>query len=223
MLCVVSACCAQAIHAPGARSPSSQVHVSSKATQPARTRSTSGRKQPAGAMKKKAASPLLPFDAPARQAIVSLKNGKLTIEANNSDLTQILQKIADISGMTIDGLNKNTRVFGVYGPGNPSDILTKLLVGCDYNFMMVGKTEDGAPRQLLFLSQNNNAPALTPANQNPAALDDRNHSQLPASDTHQDDTTDVDAQERLQQTVRRLELRHEQMEQEQQDQQNAPQ
>jgi hypothetical protein len=101
---------------------------------------------------------------------VSLKNGRLTIQANNSDLTQILRDVAHVSGMTIDGINKSARVFGQYGPGDPSDVLTDLLAGSGYNFVIVGDRADGAPRELLLTAKNSNAPVPTPSNPPPAVV-----------------------------------------------------
>src|ERR1700744_569995 len=49
----------------------------------------------------------------SRPASVTLASGKLTIAADNSDLGAILQQIAHDSGMKIDGLGDNSRVFGV--------------------------------------------------------------------------------------------------------------
>jgi hypothetical protein len=97
-------------------------------------------------------------DAP-QLATMSFTNGILTIEANNSDLTDILQTIATISGMTISGLNKGPRIFGVYGPANSRDVLVDLLTGSNYSFIMVGGSIDGAPRELLLTLQQNHAPA----------------------------------------------------------------
>ena len=55
----------------------------------------------------KPAAPPPSSNAVARPATVSLKDGKLTIDANNSDLGQILRDVAAVSGMTIDGLGKS--------------------------------------------------------------------------------------------------------------------
>ena len=82
-----------------------------------------------------------------RPAKVTLTNGTLTVEANNSDLSQILKKVADDSGMVIEGSIKSIRVYGVYGPLNPFDVLTTLLTGSGYNFTMFGVTHQGAPRE----------------------------------------------------------------------------
>ena len=102
-----------------------------------------------------------PSDQATQPAAVTLSDGKLTVEANNSNLTQILRDLANISGMTISGLRNGPRIFGVYGPGNSRDVLTELLLGTGYNFIMVGSTVDGTPRELLLTAEND-APAIAP-------------------------------------------------------------
>lgn len=99
-------------------------------------------------------------DKPAQTARIGLSAGQLSVFANNSSLSQILQDISTISGMTVDGLDKDQRVFGIYGPGNPRDIVSALLDDAGYNFLMVGATSAGTP-QSVVLTTRNNAP-LTP-------------------------------------------------------------
>ena len=93
------------------------------------------------------------LDKPAQPANVTMAGGLLSVHADNSSLTDILHQLATASGMSIDGLYKDSRVFGTYGPGNPRDILSSLLDGAGYNVMMVGATEDGAPRELILSEQ----------------------------------------------------------------------
>lgn len=152
------------------------------------------------------------YDVTARAAEVSLRDRRLTIEANNSDLAQILRDVAAKSGMAIDGLGADrteddARVFGVYGPGNPSDVLTELLAASGYNFAMVGNTPDGAPRQLLLSPRSNNPPASAPVNPAPAVADREQDSQDPGSLVNQ---PDVDSQEHA---LQRLQHIHEQQQQ----------
>jgi hypothetical protein len=90
------------------------------------------------------------LDKPAQPAKVTLNGGLLAVNADNSSLTEILHQLATTSGMSIDGLDKDSRVFGTYGPGNPRDILSSLLDGAGYNVMMVGSTDAGAPRELIL-------------------------------------------------------------------------
>jgi hypothetical protein len=99
------------------------------------------------------------LDKPAQPATIKLSGGRLSVVADNSSLTDILHQLAATSGMTIDGLDKDTRVFGTYGPGDPREILNSLLDGAGYNVMMVGGTASGTPRQLL-LSVRSNAPII---------------------------------------------------------------
>ena len=87
-----------------------------------------------------------PATAPADPASVSLKDGKLTISANNSDLIQILQELAHISGMKVIGSDNGPRVFGQYGPAEAHDVLSSLLAGSGYDFIMVGGATGGMPR-----------------------------------------------------------------------------
>lgn len=93
-----------------------------------------------------AASPVL--DTPAEPAHITLKDGKLSIQAKNSSLTDILHQLAKDTGMSIDGLTKDQRVFGIYGPDTPREVLSELLDGAGYNVLMLGSTESGAPRAL---------------------------------------------------------------------------
>ncbi|HUX44455.1 MAG TPA: hypothetical protein VMV57_06865 [Terracidiphilus sp.] len=93
-------------------------------------------------------------------ATVTLRDGKLTIAANNSNLIQILQDVSNISGMSIHGLDKGLHIFGVYGPGNARDVLIELLTGSDYNFIIVGGADGATPRALILSARNPNAPPV---------------------------------------------------------------
>jgi hypothetical protein len=88
------------------------------------------------------------LDKPAQPAKIDLTAGHLAIQANNSSLSDILRQLTTTSGMTVDGLGKDQRVFGNYGPGDPQEVLLALLHGSGYNVVMLGRTETGAPRQL---------------------------------------------------------------------------
>lgn len=167
-------------------------------------------------------------DAAAKPATVVLHEGELKIDTDNSDLSQILRDVARVSGMTVDGNVKSIRVFGVYGPGNPGDVLTDLLAGSGYNFMMVGKLGDGAPRELLLSEKNGRLPSAG-AGPNAAASSDDDDANTPDEDapgpgavTNVPPPPSQDPQERMQQNMQRLQQQREQMQQQQQ-QQNPPQ
>lgn len=123
-----------------------------------------------------------PTDAVAHLAQVVLKDGKLTVAANNSDLAQILKYVSDLSGMTVEGLSACPHVFGVYGPGNISDVLRSLLIGSGYNFMILGGGSAGAPRELVLTP-------ITPAGSanvpNAAGPDELEHQEQDRSDSEE--------------------------------------
>lgn len=85
------------------------------------------------------------------------------MRANNSSLSEILHDISQASGMKVEGLQKSggdQRIFGIYGPGAPRDVLSELLAGAGYNVLMLGVTSSGAPRELaLTVRPTGGAPA----------------------------------------------------------------
>jgi hypothetical protein len=168
----------------------------------------------------------LPKDEAARPPVINLQNGTLTVQANNSDLPQILRDVAAASGMKIDGLNTGPRVFGVYGPGNSRDVLKELLVDSGYDFIMVGDAAAGAPRELLLTPQNKAASPSPQVNPTPPPdVDNEEQEQpqvevtpppqeplgpgaivpAPSPNSQENDNT------RVQQTIQRLQHMQEQM------------
>jgi hypothetical protein len=84
----------------------------------------------------------------AKLAQISIAAHRLEIKADNSALSQILHDISGTTGMKVDGLSKDERIFGTYGPGDARDVLLALLEGSGYNVLMVGDLDSGAPREL---------------------------------------------------------------------------
>jgi hypothetical protein len=158
-------------------------------------------------------------------ATVNLTDGKLTVSAQNSDLTAILQQVARASGMSIEGLGKTTRVFGVYGPGNPRDVLTDLLDGSGYNFVMLGGGNGSAPAKLVLTEKPAGPPP--PANASPADDEDTGDSDIddadqeplgPGAIPHPSPqfTDNTDPETRAQRNLERLQQMRQQMMQQQQ-------
>lgn len=105
--------------------------------------------------------PTLPpslLDKPAQPATITLNKGVLAIHADNSSLSDILHNLSSSSGMAIDGFHQDQRVFGVYGPGNPRDVLSSLLQGAGYNFLLVGTTDKGTPREVVLTTRSGGGP-----------------------------------------------------------------
>jgi len=104
---------------------------------------------------------------PAKKAEVSVTQAGISVQADNSNLSQVLHDISSATGMKVEGLAHDERIFGNYGPAAPRDLLTTLLYGAGYNVLMVGEIADGAPRQLI-LSQRSGGTAAPAAGAAPA-------------------------------------------------------
>lgn len=151
--------------------------------------------------------------SPVKPASVSLQKGILQVQADGSDLHQILREIADRGGMTIDGMVPSVRVYGRYGPANSRDVLTDLLTGLGYNFMMVGTTQSGVPQKLLLTDRSNQptspaAAAPAPAASSSAVAEDDPPG--PGAIVNVPPAGPDDPQTRAQQNLQRLQQMHDQ-------------
>jgi hypothetical protein len=99
---------------------------------------------------------------PAGEAQIVFIGDTLSIRANNSSLAAILHQVAGKSGMQIEGLSGDERVFGTFGPGAPRDVLADLLNGTAYNLVLLGDLSDGAPRQLILTPATHGGAATSP-------------------------------------------------------------
>ena len=109
------------------------------------------------------ASPPSLLDQPAAPPEISLSGDLLTIHAANSSLRAILDDLETRTGAKVEGLDKDERIFGVYGPGKPQDVLSSLLDDSGYNVLIAGRRPDGAPREIV-LSTKQAAPAAAAQN-----------------------------------------------------------
>jgi hypothetical protein len=122
-----------------------------------------------------AAVPNSLLQQPASRAQVKVNNGMLSVQAENSNLSQVLHDIGSATGMKVEGLGRDERVFGHYGPAPPRDVLTALLDGAGYNVLMVGDGAGGAPKQLILTQRKSGSNAAAPApdpNAQPASEDE---------------------------------------------------
>lgn len=117
----------------------------------------------------------LPIDAPTAQAKpptrdgarVTYRQGQLTIDAQNSTLAEVLKLVAEKTGATIEvppgaGLE---RIVVHVGPGSPNDVLTQLLNGSQFNFIIVNspqRPEDLAQVLLTLRQGDTDTPAPAP-------------------------------------------------------------
>ena len=60
--------------------------------------------------------------------------------------------VSTATGTQVEGLDKDQRVFGAYGPGPARDVLSQLLQGSGYNVLMIGDQGQGTPRRIVLTS-----------------------------------------------------------------------
>jgi len=97
--------------------------------------------------------PNWPANAAAVPATVGWNGHQLQIAAENSSLSQILHDVSTATGVKVEGLGNDQRIFGSYGPADARDVLTKLLDGSGYNVLMIGDQGSGTPRQIVLTAQ----------------------------------------------------------------------
>jgi hypothetical protein len=164
----------QATQASNAAAPSAPAHKpvnrqKPAAEPPAETPTPQAAEPPAKPLEPEA--PAWPANEKPAQAAITWDAQGLRIEAANSSLQQIMQDVAALTGVKVEGLETDERVFGEFGPGQARDVLSQLLQGSSYNVLMIGDQGQGTPRQIL-LTARNAAPKTTAANQSPSTVEE---------------------------------------------------
>lgn len=114
-----------------------------------------GRKSAAKAQKQpeEPPRPPLPQELPPVPPKVTYQGGLLTIVAQNSTLLDILTEVHKATGAAVDapaGL-AGERVATRLGPGSPRDVLTELLNGSRFDYILLSALEDpGGVRSLIL-------------------------------------------------------------------------
>jgi hypothetical protein len=126
---------------------------------------------------------------------VSYENGQLKITAHNSTLAQVLHSVQAQTGASVDipGGASSERVVADLGPGHPRDVLSSLLNGSHFNYVILGVRGDsgGVQKVILTTRQNNaavnsvqagNAPPPPPAQDEDAQPEEDQAATYPDSD-----------------------------------------
>jgi hypothetical protein len=129
-----------------AKKPSSTDVKSTTAATPHRTHHTTRHHHPKPVAQPVVAVPVVPpppvhpADQPANPATVNFRQGILSVHAQNSSLVTILNQISRETGLVVEGVSHDERMYGQYGPGNISSTLTALLDGAGYDYVIIGGT-----------------------------------------------------------------------------------
>ena len=105
---------------------------------------------------------------------VTYRSGLLTIEARNATLAEVLKAVAAKTGATIDvppGTGQEVIVEHA-GPGKPNDVMTQLLNGSHFNFILVNSPErpDELAQILLSVQPADSGAVVAQAPPTPAAV-----------------------------------------------------
>lgn len=107
--------------------------------------------------------PIPPAQQTAAPATVEYRDGQLQITAQNSSLVQILTKISQETGLVVDGLGHDQRIYGQYGPGSVAVTLSALLDGAGYNYVLVGNANGRDAAKLLLTPRSGDGGGVTSA------------------------------------------------------------
>jgi hypothetical protein len=103
---------------------------------------------------------------PGEASVVFDSRGLLVV-ASNSSLVQILKEVSLETGVKVEGMDADQRVFGTYGPGPSRDVLSQLLDGSGYDVLMVGDRGEGTPRRIVLTARSGSVGAPNTANKAP--------------------------------------------------------
>jgi hypothetical protein len=103
--------------------------------------------------------PNWPVNNPPAPATVTWDSRGLRVVASNSSLEQILNEISTDTGAKVEGLGRDERIFGAYGPGQVRDVVSQLLDGTGYNVVMIGDQGRDEPLHITLSARNSVSPA----------------------------------------------------------------
>jgi hypothetical protein len=110
------------------------------------------------------AVPLRPEQMPATPPQVAFQHGLLIITAENSTLGDILRAVRNQTGAAVDVPgNATERVVGSFGPGPARDVLSSLLNGSHFNYVLLGSaTNPDALEHVILTVKSSADPSGTP-------------------------------------------------------------
>ena len=119
---------------------------------------------------------------PVRPPRVTYSNGLLTIVADNSTLADVLSEVRRRTGAAIEapGSAASERVVISIGPAPANDVLTTLLNGSRFDYIILGSQQAlGAPQRLILREKQTLAQAGGPANAHQNAMVPQPGAQMP--------------------------------------------
>lgn len=108
---------------------------------------------------------LRPEQMPATPPEVTFSSGQLTITAHNSTLGDILRAVRNSTGAVVEvPANATERVAGNFGPGPARDVLSSLLNGSHFNYVLLGSATSADALERVILTVKSGATGQAAAN-----------------------------------------------------------
>lgn len=158
LLLIVSSLCAGAQVRPGANAKGAPQKV--PATRPGTPPQSPAIAQPVPAPVQATPAPRTLAQQPAVNPRVTYANGLLSIDAPNSNLSDILNGIRRATGAAIEGnIASGDRVVVRLGPGQPQEVISALLNGSRFDYIVLGSQQRPGAIDRLVLLARSSAPA----------------------------------------------------------------
>ena len=115
-------------------------------------------------------APQTPAQAPPAPPRIAYQNGLLTVDSSNARLGDILNAIRTQTGVQFEGLQSaNDRVAFRMGPAPVDEVLTELLRGSRFDYMILGSPENAGIVQRVVLTPRAGGSTVAAGAQQPPA------------------------------------------------------
>jgi hypothetical protein len=137
-------------------------------------------------------SPLGPPVAP----VVTYRDGLLSVQALNSNLSSVVTAIRNKTGIEFEGAEGiSERVAIALGPAPEGDVLAAIFAGSKYDFLAIGRADSPTIVQKVILTVKNNPGAAgTEAQQQPPATNQGEEEEVPEEQVNAGEPQDTPVQ-----------------------------
>ncbi|MCU1221692.1 MAG: hypothetical protein JWN42_2889 [Candidatus Angelobacter sp.] len=176
--------------------PNQPVNVSPQPSQPAPP-AASGTPTPAVGVPSQPAQPAMQPgpSGPPVAPVVTFRDGLLTVQALNSNLSSVVTAIRNKAGIEFEGAeNANERVAISIGPAPEGDVLAAIFAGSKYDFLAVGRADSPAIVQRVILTVKNKPGTVAAAPAQPAPANQGEEEEVPEEQVNNGDPQDTQVQ-----------------------------
>lgn len=149
--------------------------------------------QPAQPVPRAADSPV----GPAVPPVVTYRDGLLTVQALNSNLSSVVTAIRNKTGIEFEGAENITeRVAISLGPAPAGDVLAAIFAGSKYGLVALGRPDSPSivQRVILTVKNNSGAPAEAQAQARPVPQGEGDEEEVPEEQPNGGDPQDTPVQ-----------------------------